>query len=137
MNIEIKENVIPSLNKLIEIYSNVGWNNYTNNPKMLEASYKNSLKVISAWENDRLIGIIRVIGDGYSIIYIQDLLVLNEYQHNGIGSLLLDKIAKIYDNVYQKILLTEDQPNTIGFYEKCGFKKSNEYGCIAFVNFKF
>lgn len=136
MNIQIKENVIPNLKDLIELYSNVGWNNYINNPEMLDGAYKNSLKVLSAWENDRLIGVIRVVGDGYSIIYIQDLLILDEYQHNGIGSLLLNKVIKIYDNVYQKILMTEDQPNTVGFYEKCGFRKSNEYGCVAFVNFK-
>lgn len=137
MNIEIKENVIPTVKDLIELYSNAGWTNYINNPEMLDGAYKNSLKVLSAWENDSLIGIIRVVGDGYSIIYIQDLVVLNEYQRNGIGSLLLKNVIKIYDKVYQKILLTEDLPDKIGFYENCGFKKSNDYGCIAFANFKY
>lgn len=136
MKIEIKKNVIPTESDLIELYTNVGWSNYINNPEMLKGAYNNSLKVISAWENEQLIGIIRVVGDGYSIIYIQDLLIREEYQGNGIGTLLLETVVRVFDHVYQKVLLTEDQPDKIGFYEKCGFRKSNEYGCISFVNFK-
>lgn len=137
MNIEIKEDIIPNISDLLELYSNVGWSNYTDKPEMLEQAYNYSLKVISAWVNERLIGIIRVVGDGYSIIYIQDLLILEEYQRNGVGSLLLNKVVDRYKNVYQKVLLTENLPDKIGFYEKCGFRKSNEYGCISFVNFQF
>lgn len=136
MNYEIKEDMLPSMNELISLYNNVGWINYTNNPKMLEKAYNNSLKIVSAWDKNQLIGIIRVVGDGHSIIYVQDLLVLEEYQGKGIGSKLLGSVVKIYENVYQKILLTEDKESTVKFYEHCGFTKSNEFGCVAFVNFK-
>lgn len=136
MDFGIKENITPNMDELIALYDNAGWNNYTNNPQMLKKAYDNSLKIISAWDKDRLIGIIRVVGDGYSIIYIQDLLVLKEYQRKGIGSKLLSIIIKEYENVYQKTLLTENQASTVKFYEHCGFSKSEEFGCVAFVNFK-
>lgn len=136
MDFEIKENIIPDINELITLYDNVGWSNYANNPEMLKEAYNNSLKIISAWDKDKLIGIIRVVGDGYSIIYIQDLLVLKEYQGKGIGSKLLSIVIKKYENVYQKILLTDNQSNTVKFYEHHGFSKSEEFGCIAFINFK-
>lgn len=136
MDFKIKENIIPDINELITLYDNVGWSNYANNSEMLKEAYNNSLKIISAWDKDKLIGIIRVVGDGYSIIYIQDLLVLKEYQGKGIGSKLLSIVIKKYENVYQKILLTDNQSNTVKFYEHHGFSKSEELGCIAFIKFK-
>lgn len=135
MNIKLKENVIPCLEELLYLYKNVGWSNYTKNPDMLWKAYENSLLVISAWEEDRLIGVIRVVGDGYSIIYIQDIIVLGEYQHRGIGAKLITEVMNKYTHVYQKVLLTENEPRTRVFYEKMGFAESNEYGCISFVKF--
>ncbi|MEG1256219.1 GNAT family N-acetyltransferase [Clostridium sp.] len=98
MNFEIKEDIVPNMDELISLYNNVGWSNYTNNPQMLKEAYKNSLKIISVWDKNQLVGIIRVVGDGYSIIYIQDLLVLKEYQGKGLGSKLLGIISKKYEN---------------------------------------
>ena len=137
MNFEIKENIVPTMDELISLYDNVGWSNYTNNPKMLKEAYQNSLKIISVWDNNQLVGIIRVVGDGHSIIYIQDLLVLKEYQRKGIGSKLLGIVVKKYENVYQKILLTDNETSVVKFYEHCGFSKSEKFGCVAFVNFNF
>lgn len=136
MDFEIKENVVPDMDKLIALYNDVGWVNYTSKPQMLKDSYDNSLKVVSAWDKDELIGIIRVVGDGHSIIYVQDLLVLEKYQGKGIGSKLLGFIVKKYENVYQKVLLTEDKEDTVKFYEHCGLTKSSRFGCVAFVSFK-
>ena len=85
MNIELKENIIPDLKDLISLYDSVGWTNYTNKPDMLQKAYENSLLTITAWSDYKLLGAIRIVGDGYSIIYIQDILVLKEYKHMGIG----------------------------------------------------
>ena len=134
-NIEIKENYIPSTKDLLGLYENVGWTNYTNNPELLKNSYQHSLCVITAWDNDTLVGSIRVVGDGYSIIYIQDLLILQEYQHLGIGSKLLKRVLEKYHAVYQKVLLTEDSIKTKAFYEKLGFMPSDTYNCLSFVQF--
>jgi ribosomal protein S18 acetylase RimI-like enzyme len=135
MNIKLKENVIPSQEDLLYLYNNVGWSNYTKNPEMLWKAYENSLLVITVWEDDRLIGVIRVVGDGYSIIYIQDIIVLEEYQHRGIGTKLLTEVMNKYIHVYQKVLLTENELKTRAFYEKMGFSSSDKYGCISFVKF--
>ena len=43
MNLELKENIIPSLNDLIALYNDVGWSNYTSNTNMLQKAYDNSL----------------------------------------------------------------------------------------------
>jgi GNAT superfamily N-acetyltransferase len=135
MNFKFKENIVPSLQNLIYLYNNAGWSNYTNNTDMLRNAYENSLLIITAWDEDKLIGTIRIVGDGYSIIYIKDILVLKEYQHMGIGSRLFTKVMNKYKDVYQIVLLTDNEPKTKAFYENMGLVTSDTYGCISFVKY--
>lgn len=107
MEILIKEYIEYNEEEILHLYQSVGWINYVNNPKMLRNAYANSLKILGAYENEKLVGIIRVVRDGYSIVYIQDIVVLPEYQRLGIGTALLGKILERYQNVYQKILFTD------------------------------
>lgn len=117
------------------LYESVGWINYTNNPQMLKNAYENSLKIYAAYLNDKLVGIIRVVGDGFSVVFIQDLLVYPEYQRMGIGTALLQKVSEEYSNVYQLHLLTEDTEKTIQFYKSIGFVMDTDIGCRAFSKF--
>ncbi|MBU5333082.1 GNAT family N-acetyltransferase [Anaerocolumna aminovalerica] len=82
---------------------------------MLKLAYDNSLRIVSLWDVNKLIGIIRVVGDGYSIIYIQDLIILTEYQKQGLGSMLMNYVLNAYKDVYQKVLLTENQTSTVNW----------------------
>ncbi|MDO4298953.1 MAG: GNAT family N-acetyltransferase, partial [Lachnospiraceae bacterium] len=90
-------------------------------------------KILGAYENEKLLGVIRVVGDGCSIVFIQDILVLPEYQHQGIGTALLKRILEIYQNVYQKTLLTDNTEKTIRFYQSAGFKMDTDIECRAFT----
>jgi GNAT superfamily N-acetyltransferase len=102
---------------------------------MLQKAYVNSLLIITAWYDDKLLGAICIVGDGYSIIYIQDILVLKTYQHMGIGSKLITEALNKYKDVYQKVLLTDNEPKTKVFYEKMGFSTCDKYGCVSFVKY--
>lgn len=135
MKTYLRENFIPDTEELMKLYDNVGWINYTKNLDMLQKSYEKSLFVLTAWDDNVLIGAVRVVGDGHSIIYIQDLLVLTDYQHMGVGTKLLSEVINKYKHVYQKVLLTENEPKTKKFYEKLGFTDANEYGCLTYVIF--
>lgn len=121
--------------EIMALYKSVGWINYTKKPEMMKKAYENSLTVLGAYIEDNLIGIIRVVGDGHSIIYIQDIIVNPKYQRQGIGSLLLNKIMEQYADVYQKILLTENEPKTVEFYKSLGFMADYDIGCVAFGHF--
>lgn len=72
--------------EIMALYSSVGWSNYTNNPAMLRTVYKNSLYVLAAYADGKLVGILRAVGDGASVVFLQDLIVLPEFQRHGIGS---------------------------------------------------
>lgn len=109
-------------NDIEMLYTDAGWTNYTRDMPKLMRGIENSLDVISAWDGDILIGLIRTIGDGETIIYIQDILVLNEYKRLGIGRQLMKQILDKYLDVRQIILLTDSAIEQKAFYEGMGME---------------
>lgn len=130
--IHYKENYQIDKSDLEKLYSSVSWAAYTKNLEVLEQAINHSLQVISAWNEDELVGLIRVIGDGFTIIYVQDILVHPDYQDKKIGTELMTKILDNYPEVRQKVLLTEDAPDVRHFYEKFGFTSCDKGNAVAF-----
>ena len=128
------ENPNVSLEEVLPLYEAVGWTNYTTKPEMLKAAYEISLHIIGAFNNDeKLIGVLRGVGDGASILFIQDILVYPEYQHQGIGTKLLQETLEKYKNVYQIQLATDDSTKTVSFYESNGFTSLTSLNCVSFI----
>ncbi|MCB2288932.1 GNAT family N-acetyltransferase [Clostridium sp. CS001] len=117
------------------VYEDAGWVGYTKDLSKLMKAMKSSLMIVSAWEGIKLVGLIRVLGDGITIIYIQDILVLNSYKRKGIGSNLLNCVLDKYKHVDQKVLLTDDSEETRGFYENNGFISCDKGTLVAFTKF--
>ena len=84
-----------------------------------------SVCVMGAYENNRLIGMGRLVGDGAVICYIQDLIVDPEYQSMGVGSLLLQHLVDYVDGLRefdsQMMLCLMCAKGRESFYEKHGF----------------
>ena len=116
----------------LALYQAVGWNMYTRDPKKLERAIAQSLSVLGAYDGDQLVGLIRAVGDGETILFIQDLLVLPSYQRQGIGRQLVNALVDQFPQVRQRVLLTDDRPQTRAFYENIGFVQSSKVGVIAF-----
>lgn len=133
MTIILKENKQIDQKNLAALYEDVEWYAYTKDLKKLSQALSNSLYVLSAWDANRLVGLIRIVGDGLTIIYIQDILVLNSYQNRGIATRLMDQILEEYKEVRQKVLLTEEAPNVRHFYEKNGFNSCDKGALVAFA----
>lgn len=121
------------LEEIINLYQSAGWTNYLERTDILEEAYANSLCVLGAYDDDRLIGIIRAVGDGRTIVFVQDIIVLPEYQRRGIGTELLRAVVETYKDVYQIELLTDNTENTKAFYRSVGFTASDDMGCVAFI----
>ena len=132
-NIIIKEDIRPRVEELLNLYEDVKWSAYTNDPENLKLAIDSSLKVWTCWYNDKLVGLARVVGDGHTIIYIQDILVLESYQGQGIGSKLIKLILEKYKSVRQIVLMTDETDKTIKFYKKNGLKKAIDYEMITFI----
>ena len=133
MQIEIRPCRFFYVIEILPLYEAVGWTNYTDRPEMLAAAYRNSLCVLGAYAGEKLIGVIRVVGDGVSIVFVQDLLVLPEYQRQGVGTQLLRAMMEQYADVYQIELLTDNTPKTTAFYESLGLTRSDKFGCCSYL----
>ena len=130
---EIREYKTYKETDILNLYASVGWTSYTRSPEVLRKGFENSLLTLAAYEGERLIGIIRAVGDGHTIVFIQDILVLPEYQQKGIGSALLQKILERYSMVRQIELVTDNDSKTISFYRSIGFREMLETGCVGFI----
>ena len=133
MSIQFKEHKNINIQQLENLYNDVSWYAYTKDMQQLEQALHQSLHVISAWDKDQLVGLIRIVGDGLTIVYIQDILVLNHYQNQGVATKLMTEILHKYKHVRQKVLLTEEAPDVRHFYEKNGFESCDQGSLVAFA----
>ena len=131
INFELREYKRYKEEEILTLYQAVGWSNYFNKPEMLKQAYENSLYTVGAYLADDLVGVIRVVGDGASILYIQDLLIHPSHQRKGIGRKLFEHVIDKYQDVYQKVLITDDTEKTKAFYENMGFKAEG----VSFIQY--
>jgi GNAT superfamily N-acetyltransferase len=122
MSFHYKTNKDLNPTNILALYSDAGWTSYTKDMPKLMRGIDNSLDVLSAWDGDQLIGLIRTIGDGETIIYIQDVLILKDYKRKGIGRHLMKQILDKYQHVRQIVLLTDSELDQKCFYESMGMK---------------
>ena len=130
---EIREYTEYREEEILRLYTAVGWTAYTDNPDTLEQGFRHSLLTLSAYEEDELIGLIRTVGDGSTIVFIQDLLVDPAHQQQGIATALVRAVLARYPDVRQVELVTDNTPKTIAFYKSLGFTEFSEIGCCGFM----
>lgn len=119
--------------EILGLYASVGWTAYTDDPAALRNGFANSLLTLAAYEEAALAGLIRVVGDGHTIVFVQDILVHPQFQRRGIGSALLQAVLNRYAGVRQIELFTDDTPETAAFYRSMGFRELTELGCRGFM----
>ena len=124
---------IPAMEDLLALYSSVGWTNYTKNPAMLEEAVKASLWQLAVYDEKELVAYIRLVGDGHSVLLVQDLLVRPAHQRQGIGKILLKEALATFPNVYQRLLVTERSEKNLGFYQSLGFVELFEQACTGMI----
>ncbi len=129
----IKEYTAYNEDEIVSLYTDVGWKAYTDDLVALHSGYENSLLILAAYEGDELLGIIRVVGDGYTIVFVQDILVFRKHQREGIGRALLQEVLNRYKSVRQIELVTDNTEKTKAFYRSVGFAELSEIGCCGFM----
>ncbi|MEQ2871154.1 GNAT family N-acetyltransferase [Ligilactobacillus ruminis] len=98
--------------------------------KRLVTAMRNSTHVISAWDGDRLIGLVRALDDGATIAFMHYVLVDSKYQGRHIGDELMKRIMKNFTDLLHVKVIPSD-PRTITFYERYGFRQYDN--CPAMV----
>ena len=130
---EIREYKAYHEEEIAKLYASIGWIAYTNDLPALRRGFANSLLVLAAYEDGKLIGIVRCVGDGETIVWIQDVLVHPAYRRRGVGSALIRAVLVRYPKVRQIELATDDTPETTAFYNSLGFRSFSEIGCSGFM----
>ena len=128
----IKETSV-SIDDVLPLYQAVGWTNYTNQPQMLAQALSHSLATYLARDGEKIVGLVRLIGDGFSSVFVQDLIVLPSYQRQGIGSNLMKEALADYKDAYQIQLATEQTEKNLGFYRSLGFETLSTYDCTGMI----
>ena len=118
----IKENV-NSIEEFNYLYDAVGWGSY--DEKVSEKALANTMYSVSVYDDDKIIGYGRIIGDGICFLYIHDVMVIPKYQNKKVGSQimnkLLEKINQIkIENPYVRVYLGASKGKE-KFYERFGF----------------
>ena len=113
--------------QLYKLFVSVGWAvESTTTQAMIDNFNKpfiNSTIVISAWDNDLLVGCVRVLSDKMFRSVIYDLAVLPKYQGNGVGKELVKKCREQFPNSEWLVGTTTERTS---FYECIGFEKSSD-----------
>ncbi|KUG51519.1 GNAT family acetyltransferase [Serinicoccus chungangensis] len=117
----------PGREELLGLYDAVGWSSYTTDPETLEAAVAGSTRVVTARYGEDLLGLARVISDGATIAYLQDVLVRPELQREGVGRALVVAALEPFSQCRQKVLLTEDEPGQRAFYESLGWTEIRDH----------
>lgn len=118
---------------VLDLYASVGWSNYTNHPRQLEQAFHQSLLVMATYDEDRLVGLIRAVGDRLTIVFIQDLFVYPHYQRQGIGRSLLEQTLERFKDIYQIQLATEQSDKNLAFYRELGFRRQEDFDCTGMI----
>ena len=131
--ITVRKQDLVNINDVLHLYQAVGWTNYTHQPQMLEQALSHSLAIYLALDGDAVVGLVRLVGDGFSSVFVQDLIVLPSYQRQGIGSALMKEALTDYKDAYQVQLVTDQTEKTLGFYHSLGFESLSTYDCTGMI----
>lgn len=126
----------PTVEELFNLRESVGWG--IGEKAAFEKGLRNSLYGICVFKDNEIIGTSRVIGDGYTCFYVQDVIVKPEYQRKGIGFEMMKKVMNFIkknacDGAVVGLMSAKGKEK---FYEKFGFWiRPNEYSGHGMMQF--
>lgn len=105
---------------VVDLFSSVGWVS-AQYPTRLYKALMHSSTVITAWDGDRLVGLVRVLDDSELVAYMHYALVHPDYHRQGIAGTMVEMVKEKYKDYLYIELMPEERKNA-AFYEKHGFQ---------------
>lgn len=107
------------IEQMCHLRKSVGWNELKT---LMSKPSMNNLFNIVCTENNKMIGFLSVVSNNVTDAYIQDVMVVPEFQRKGIGTELMNlAIAEIKTRGIYMISVIYGEENLRPFYEKFGF----------------
>lgn len=122
MKIEYRDDAKISVKVAIDLYkrSTLGERRPIERPDIFEGMLNNANLIMSAWHEQRLVGIARSLTDFTYVAYLADLAVDAEYQKRGIGEQLIEETKHRLGRECMIVLLAAPKAND--YYPKLGFE---------------
>lgn len=116
-----------------DLFLSVGWisGKY---PCRLYKALLHSSTVLTAWDGDQLVGLVRLLDDSEMVAYMHYVLVHPNYQGQGIAGTLIEMAKEKYKNYLYIEIMPEESKNAV-FYEKHGFQRMNDGVAMQLCNF--
>ena len=105
---------------LQELFQSVSWLS-ANYPERLKKALDNCETVFTAWDGEKLVGLVNAIDDSELTAYVHYLCVNPAYQGQGIGKALLERIKEKYRDYLYIILIAENE-SLVKYYSQNGFE---------------
>lgn len=118
---------------VVDLFSSVGWVSAQYLTRLYKALMHSST-VITAWDGDSLIGLVRVLDDSELVAYMHYVLVHPDYHGQGIAGTMVEMVKEKYKDYLYIELMPEERKNA-AFYEKHGFQIMEDGVAMQLCNF--
>ncbi|CAM3417147.1 GNAT family N-acetyltransferase [Marinicrinis lubricantis] len=119
--IEYKVNEPVRVEDVIRVFRSSGIRRPVDQEERIQQMIDHSHLIISAWDDEKLIGVARALTDFSYCCYLSDLAVDADYQRSGIGVQMIERVKEKIDEQTALILLSA--PEAMEYYPKIGFEK--------------
>ncbi len=117
-----RSDVIPNVDQIMDLYINAGLKRPVEDRDRIKKMFANSNLIITAWDNDLLVGLARSLTDFCYSCYLSDLAVRASYQGKGIGRQLVEITKKKSGD--ESMLLLLSAPSALSYYPRIGLRNA-------------
>ena len=110
-----------SMEAVESLYRSVAWSS-ADKPEQLHAALLNAHRHVTAWDAERLVGAGYGISDGSLVVYYPHLIVHPDYQRQGIGAAIMQRLMAHYQGFHQQSIIADAA--SVAFYERLGFVRA-------------
>ena len=119
MNISYSSNDEIETTEVVDLYTANNWSS-AKKPDALIAALRNSHSLITARFESQLVGLGNALSDGHLVVYYPHLIVHPDYQRQGIGRAIMQRMSKKYGQLHQQMLVADGA--AMAFYKSMGFQ---------------
>ncbi|GAX90845.1 GNAT family N-acetyltransferase [Effusibacillus lacus] len=115
---------IPNKDEYFQLFQSTGWNpNGTWTKDILYEAVKNSWYIVTVYKDDKLVASGRIISDGFVQCFICEMMVLPEYQNQGLGKSIMINLINHCKSKGIRWIQLACATGKKGFYEKIEFQE--------------